>query len=396
MADNIVGGLFGVDPQQLMQQRQAIDASNAFKFAQLDPMQRAQMAIYQGGAGLGRAASGLLGGDPEMQKVSKIKQLSSQFDLTSATGMREFARSLQSQFPQEAMMAAKRADEIETSGLGRQKTIAETTLAEARTEAALKEKIPKVEEIVNQQLWQQSLQQAGGDPQKAAQIYREQEIKGKERTSPKTTVDLSGLANLFAKEEAKASAKDVTEQISKAQDQLKTNSKLSRDIAELEKIIPNTFTGQLSDIAKTSSKTLSAIGVPVSEKASNTEVANALFNNFVLPAVKQLPGSLAAKELAFLQQTKPNSLQEPATINRLVKMIKEDISVNRALVKRADAYQKQDKLGSLQGFNIALQSDEIYTNMNKYNALKARVQAKQPITKDEAEFAKSVEKELGL
>jgi hypothetical protein len=132
MAENIVGGLFGVDPQQLMQQRQTVDASNAFKFAQLDPMQRAQMAIYQGGAGLGRAASGLLGGDPEMQKVSAIKQLSSQFDLTSATGMREFARSLQSQFPQEAMMAAKRADEMDAA-------TGKANLTEAQAIRALRE-----------------------------------------------------------------------------------------------------------------------------------------------------------------------------------------------------------------------------------------------------------------
>ena len=382
MADNIVGSLFGVDPQQLAQARQATDMSNAFRYAQLDPLQQAKMSIYQGGAGLARGVQGLLGGDPEMQKISAIKQLSSQFDLTSPTGMRQFAGALQQIAPNEAMMAAKRADEMDVS-------IA--TVKQKSREAQ-----PKVEEIVNQQLWQKSLQEAGGDTQKAAQIYREQEIKGKERTSPKTTFDLSGLSGLFAKKEAEASAKDVTDQISKAQEQLKTNSKLSRDIAELERIIPNTFTGQLSDIAKTSSKTLSALGVPVSEKASNTEVANALFNNFVLPAVKQLPGSLAAKELAFLQQTKPNSLQEPPTINRLIKMVKEDIAANRALVKRADTYQKQDKLGSLQGFNIALQSDEIYTNLNKYNALKAKVQAKQPITKEEAEFAKATEKELGL
>jgi hypothetical protein len=115
MADNIVGGLFGIDPQQLMQQRQVTDTANAYKFASLDPMQRAQMSIYQGGAGLGRAASGLLGGDPELEKMSNIKQLSSQFDLTSPKGMRDFARSLQSQFPQEAMMAAKRADDMDVS-----------------------------------------------------------------------------------------------------------------------------------------------------------------------------------------------------------------------------------------------------------------------------------------
>jgi hypothetical protein len=122
MADNIVGGLFGVDPEQLMRQRQATDASNAYRFANLDPMGRAQMAIYQGGAGLGRGIQGLLGGDPELEKVSAIKQLSSQFDLTSPTGMRQFAGALQQVAPNEAVMAAKRADEMEKSSLGIQET----------------------------------------------------------------------------------------------------------------------------------------------------------------------------------------------------------------------------------------------------------------------------------
>jgi hypothetical protein len=121
----IVSGLFGVNPQQLMQQRQTMDANNAFRFAQLSPMERAQMSIYQGGAGLGRAVGGLLGGDPELEKVSKIKQLSSQFDLTTAQGARDFARALQSFAPQEAIMAVREADRMEQAGLGRQKTQAD-------------------------------------------------------------------------------------------------------------------------------------------------------------------------------------------------------------------------------------------------------------------------------
>jgi hypothetical protein len=126
----IVSGLFGVNPQQLMQQRQTMDANNAFRFAQLSPMERAQMSIYQGGAGLGRAATGLLGGDPELEKVSKIKQLSSQFDLTTAQGARDFARALQPFAPQEAIMAVREADRMEQAGLGRQKTTAEIQRAE--------------------------------------------------------------------------------------------------------------------------------------------------------------------------------------------------------------------------------------------------------------------------
>lgn len=388
MATDIVGSLFGVDPAAYQQAQQKQAYAQDYQAVQLDPLQQANLALRQGGRGLGQLAGGLMGmQDPELAKASLAKQLASQFDVTSSEGLRQYAQALaQNGAPDLAQMAVKRADEIDVSA--------------ATVKQKTREAVPKIEEVVNQGLYQRFLQEAGGDTQKAAQLYRDYEDKQKltraAASGNKTTVDLGALAGIFAKKEAEASAKDITEQISKAQEQLKTNSKLSRDIAELERIIPATFTGQLSDIARTSSKTLSALGVPISEKASNTEVANALFNNFVLPAVKQLPGSLAAKELAFLQQTKPNSLQEPATINRLIKMVKEDIAANRALVKRADAYQKQDKLGSLQGFNLSLQSDDIYSNLNKYNALKAKVQSKQPITKDEAEFAKAVEKELGL
>ena len=121
----IVGSLFGVSPEQLMRQRQATDTSNAFRFAQLSPMERAQMSIYQGGAGLGRAVGGLLGGDPELEKISQIKQLSSQFDLSTSEGARQFAKALQPFAPQEAMMAVREAERMEQSGLTRQKTAAD-------------------------------------------------------------------------------------------------------------------------------------------------------------------------------------------------------------------------------------------------------------------------------
>ncbi len=157
MADNIVGSLFGVDPQQLAAQRQATDMANAYRYAQLDPLEQAKMSIYQGGAGLGRAVGGLLGGDPELEKVSKIKQLSSQFDLTTPTGMRQFAQQLQQFAPQEAVMAAARADEMEKSGLVLQKTRAD--ISKAELSAAQEEKLraelsdlgpnPTEEQVIN-------------------------------------------------------------------------------------------------------------------------------------------------------------------------------------------------------------------------------------------------------
>ena len=142
----IVGSLFGVSPEQLMRQRQATDAANAFRYAQLDPLEQAKMSIYQGAAGLGRGVQGLLGGDPELERVSKIKQLSSQFDLTTADGARKFAQALQPFAPQEAMMAVREAERMEQAGLMRQKTAADIQRAEgaaakAELSAAQEEKL---------------------------------------------------------------------------------------------------------------------------------------------------------------------------------------------------------------------------------------------------------------
>jgi hypothetical protein len=146
MADNIVGGLFGVDPQQLMQQRQATDTVNAYRYAQLDPLQQAKMSIYQGSAGLGRGISGLLGGDEEMQKASKIQQLAGQFDLSTPQGAREFGRALQPFAPVESMKALTKADAMEQAGLTRQKTQVdiqrtEGVIAKAELSAAQEEKL---------------------------------------------------------------------------------------------------------------------------------------------------------------------------------------------------------------------------------------------------------------
>lgn len=382
MAD-IVSSLFGIDPAALQQQRQVLDSNQAYRFAQLSPMERAQFSIYQGGAGLGRAATQLLGGDEQLNRATQIRQLASEIDFGDPESIESFAKKVSPLSPQVAAEAAQRAAELRLTG-------AKTTraLREARTPTSgLGKLITERDQLIADGI-------PATDPRIVAYdraIAAEGEGKG-----TKVNLDLGGFATLFAKKEAEAGGKNVADQIAKAQDALSTNSKVSRDIAEVERILPNAFTGQFANFAKTASKTLSGLGIPISEKASNTEVLNALFTNFVLPAVRQLPGSLAAKELDFLRQSKPEALQEPATIKRLVTLLKDDIAANRGLVKRADEYRKADKFGSLKDFNIALQQDSIYQDLTRYRALEARVRSGQKISKEEAEFAKKIEQDLGL
>jgi hypothetical protein len=155
-----------------MRQRQATDASNAFRFAQLSPMERAQMSIFQGGAGVGRAVTGLLGGDPELERVSKIKQLSSQFDLSTAQGARDFARALQPFAPQEAIMAVREADRMEQAGLGRQKTQADIALQERKVsqDEKLREALAALPENATDAQYLQVFRQFGSPDQQARAI----------------------------------------------------------------------------------------------------------------------------------------------------------------------------------------------------------------------------------
>ena len=135
MADSIVGGLFGVSPEMYSQARNARDYAQVLdigtRFAAPGTMMSPSLGpLYaqaaQTGQLLGKGVGGLLGvEDPELKRITAIKDLSSQFDLSSPTGMRDFARSLQQIAPNEAMMAAKRADEMEQAGLTRQKTSAD-------------------------------------------------------------------------------------------------------------------------------------------------------------------------------------------------------------------------------------------------------------------------------
>lgn len=121
MAD-IVSNLFGVDPAALQQQRAATDFAQAFRFAQLDPLERANLSIYQGSAGIGRAANQLLGGDAELNKATKVRELSSQFDMTSADGLRQFAQAVSPFAPDVAQQAVQRSDQLRTSSLTARKT----------------------------------------------------------------------------------------------------------------------------------------------------------------------------------------------------------------------------------------------------------------------------------
>jgi hypothetical protein len=134
MADNIVGGLFGVDPAQLQQQRMAQDLKEGFMLAQLSPMERATAGIYAGSKQLGRAGQSLLGmEDPQLQEAAMAKKISENFDVNSVSGLRGLAAELQKAGSlRYSQLAAQQANQLEA-------TVGKAALTEAQTVKALRE-----------------------------------------------------------------------------------------------------------------------------------------------------------------------------------------------------------------------------------------------------------------
>lgn len=131
----IVNSLFGITPEDLLEQRDASLRKEAMQYAQLDPMQQSQMAIYMGANKLGGVAGGLLGAqDPDLKRISLRQNLMKNVDLTDPQSLREAAsQALQAGDAAGAQELAARALELEKTG-------AEVNFKKAEAAAKLTEK----------------------------------------------------------------------------------------------------------------------------------------------------------------------------------------------------------------------------------------------------------------
>jgi hypothetical protein len=94
MATDSILGLF-TDPYQYMQQKNQDQDAAAMKFAQLNPMERAQYGIYRGAGQLGGAAAGALGvQDPMLQMQTQRQQILRNVDQTDPASIAAAAQQL--------------------------------------------------------------------------------------------------------------------------------------------------------------------------------------------------------------------------------------------------------------------------------------------------------------
>lgn len=117
---SIVGGLFGVTPEQydmaLRQQEQATGA----ELAKLSPFERAQEMIYSGGAQLGRGLGGLLGVEDQQMKIMSARNaVLRQIDQTNPQSILRGALQLRELDPQGASSLIGLARQVDAANTER-------------------------------------------------------------------------------------------------------------------------------------------------------------------------------------------------------------------------------------------------------------------------------------
>ena len=106
MAENIVAGLFGMNPQMYGEQQRRSALQEGITLAQLDPAARGAAMTYAGARGLGGAIAGAMGiEDPQLKLISARNSIAQQIDQTNPESILKGAQMLAQAGDQQGAMA---------------------------------------------------------------------------------------------------------------------------------------------------------------------------------------------------------------------------------------------------------------------------------------------------
>jgi hypothetical protein len=140
MAENIVAGLFGMNPQMYGEQQRRSALQEGITLAQLDPAARGAAMTYAGARGLGNAIGGAFGiEDPQLKMISARNTIFQQIDQSNPESMVQGIKMLSQAGDQQGAMALAEYY---------RKAQSETALAQQRTAAANRERVQSTPEKI--------------------------------------------------------------------------------------------------------------------------------------------------------------------------------------------------------------------------------------------------------
>jgi hypothetical protein len=349
---SIVGSLFGLPPelvaQQQAQQNLQGSQSTAMQYAQLDPMQRAQYAMFQGASG---AASGLMGAlGPESAAIQRAKQEAALKDAMSKNGV-----SLDS--PQGFMAGAKLAMDM-----GMPEIAAKLGMAGAQLDkemaTAQKARFVDADKRADIGVYNQFLAQFGGDEAKAGAAFNEykqrqaleQKIAGRSVTN--VSVDMKQDTE-FMKQLGQLQADRLKTAYNKAEEANTSLQSLSK-LAELSNkpIISGSAASQRTDVANF----LSTVGLASKQdalKLANSQEFDKEAKSLAITWAKKLGFNPSNADVQFIVAALPSAMTDPVArnniINRMAKMNQDIIDET----SRMESYAVKNK--NLNGYKPVIQ-----------------------------------------
>ena len=389
MAQQQMTSLFGPTPQDLLRQQQQADQELAMRQAQLGPGQGLMYQAASAGQRAGRNIAGLFGvEDPRLKEASAMQELktaiNTQWDGTDPVEAykimaKEAARLGLTQQSLAAAMQVKQAEEAKTkTGLETRvkeaqigKYGAETTAAEAKAEAARREKITSpFGKVDPDKFTPESLdkfQQSGNykdlvpaDPTKYTDPYMSTGADGKPilvqrnlKTNQVEPVDkasnVSVSATAMSKQDeginkAKVKRLDDLENSAVAADSVLTN------VNAISSVLNNAFTGVGDGVALKAGQIANALGVQVTG-TTESEQLNQLLAKLAQGQARTLPGSLSEKELMFLREAIGTGGMTKQTLQAMLRRMREDAISDKEAYK--DAFKFQQGGGNLNNYDFA-------------------------------------------
>ena len=348
---NVVQSLFGLTPELYQQNRMDELVAQQNKAAMmaagpgtmlnpsLAPLyaQAAQRGQLQG-EGL-RAVGSLLGvEDPELMKIRDVQQMRGQFDVSTPTGLRQFAQALAPKYPDLAIQATAKAVDID-------KTIAEA-------EAKRTEKIKQVGlSSDGRQVYQSGTEQFVLGPGGTKEPYY-----GKlESKTPKTEIKLPSEQQ--DKELRTANVKRYVE----LGDDAKTSSKTLDLVETFNKVVDTSFTGFGADAVLTAAQFANAVGATV-KGTTESEIIDNILAQMTLGQASKLKGALSDKDLLFLKKTVGERGLTKDTLKYVMNEIGKDAEITKGVYKKATEY-RQSKGNDFADFDFVGTADEIRTQI---------------------------------
>lgn len=380
-------------PQQEQLLYQAQRDKTAATIAGLEPGRGVVFSGVQAAQDLGRAIGGVgkgvrgLMGMESMQEMED--RLSQQIraggaDILKTEGLDGYLNYLSDSYAQAGLTDKASKAKLIAEKITQQQDVIKSTIAKNMAAANKDKQASTLDQARNV-----VLQLAGRtdlNPQEQRVLANAREVL--KLASPGQTVDLgSAFEKAFAAKDAAGQAEAWTQ----AGQAYNTAKPILRQINEVERILPNAFTGKFAEGKLGLSKALGAFGIPISDKAEDTEYINAISARFVQQIARAFPGSLAVKELDQLIKSKPNINQESGTILKLLGDIRDEIT------SQVLTYEKLSSLPQRERYNT--NSNVIQSQFGDKIAKLRTIQRKaasNTATREEALEGIAIQRELGL